>query len=187
MQLILRYAARKAYPFAKLIIPILRGDHHSGFRSRTLHALMSLGRGAAREISQIAPGWSSMRLVNGLFDAVSGKYDEAMPHFGAAVRGGAHVDVIYHYLGVIEMELGYYAIAERLFTEALKLQPHWANTLISLGQVRLALDCEQRALPALLKAIALDPKFGMAHQNLAARYDRRSYRPTKLDKSGSPE
>jgi putative glycosyltransferase (TIGR04372 family) len=187
MQLILRYAARKAYPFAKLIIPILRGDHHSGFRTRTLHTLMSLGRGAARGISRVAPGWSSIRLANGLFDAVSGNYDEAMPHFAAAVRGGAHVDIIYHYLGVIEMELGYYAIAERLFTEALKLQPYWANTLISLGQVRLALGAEQQALASLLKAIALDPKYGMAHQNLAARYDRQTYRPSKLDKSGRAE
>jgi len=128
-----------------------------------------------------------MRLANGLFDAISGNYNEAMPHFAAAVRGGAHVDVIYHYLGVVEMELGYYAIAERLFAEALKLRPYWANSLISLGQVRLALDAEQQALPSLLKAIALDPRFGMAHQNLAARYDRHTYRPTKLDKSGRAE
>src|SRR5258708_1077788 len=103
MQLILRYAARKAYPFAKLIIPILRGDHHSSFRKSALHMVMSLGRGAARGMARVAPGWTNMRLANGLFDAVSGNYNEAMPHFAAAVRGGAHVDVIYHYLGVVEM------------------------------------------------------------------------------------
>src|SRR2546423_5541259 len=134
MQLILRHAARKAYPFAKLIIPIVRGDHHSGFRRSVLHTLMSLGCGAVHGIARAIPTWTNMRLASGLFDAVIGNYDEAMPHFHAAVRGGAHVDVIYHYLGVIEMELGYYAMAERLFTEALKLQPYGENSLINLGQ-----------------------------------------------------
>jgi len=187
MRVILRYAARKAYPFAKLAIPILRGDHHSDFRAKALRALMSVGRSSARSLARVAPRSMNIQLANGLFDAVNGQYDDAISHFHAALHSGASLHTIYYYLGLIEMELGYYSIAERMFVETLKLTPYWPAALINLGQVRLALGAEQRAVPSLLKAIELDPKFGMAHQNLAARYDRQNYQPSKLDKSGRAE
>lgn len=187
MRFIKRHLKKKAYPFVLQAVPMIRNDHKAGLRGHVLRAAYALGRLTVRAATRLLPRWGNVLLLNGLIEAAGGRYQLAEPYFHAAMRARGSMDGVYFYLGMLEMSLGYYANAERMFVETLKLKPYWAQALVNLGQVRLALGDENAAVPCLTRAVQLDSKLGMAHQNLAARYDRANYQPSRLDRSAKRE
>jgi putative glycosyltransferase (TIGR04372 family) len=83
--------------------------------------------------------------------------------------------------------MGNYSEAEAFYEVCLKSNPLWPQALVNLAHAKLTLGFEREAVDLLQRAVAIDPKFAMAHQNLAARYDRARYKPVGIDLEARPE
>jgi putative glycosyltransferase (TIGR04372 family) len=110
-----------------------------------------------------------------------GGYRSALADLDEATREGFRTASAYFHLGMARMRLGDVRGAEAAYREALRYDDNWAQLYLNLACVLLIVEEREAALPLLKRAIEIDPKFAMAHQNLAAKYDREAYRLQPLD------
>ncbi len=101
-----------------------------------------------------------------------------------ATRVGYRAAGAYFHLGWVRTYLANLEGAEDAYRTALTLHDHWPQLEVNLASVLLMRGDAENALPLLRHAIELDPRFAMAHQNLAAKYDRDRYvlQPLDLEK-----
>jgi putative glycosyltransferase (TIGR04372 family) len=112
---------------------------------------------------------------------IGNDYRSALADLDEATRAGFRTAGTYFHLGMARMRLGDVKGAEAAYREALRYDDNWAQLYLNLACVLLIVEEREAALPLLKRAIEIDPKFAIAHQNLAAKYDRDSYRLQPLD------
>ncbi|MGH8646072.1 MAG: TIGR04372 family glycosyltransferase [Gammaproteobacteria bacterium] len=105
--------------------------------------------------------------ITDLRTAISRDYDSEDTHF---------------YLALALSNLGLVREAIEEYELTLKHEPNWAQAMVNLAHLKLWLNDEESAVPLLKRAVELEPAFCMAHQNIAALYDRSRYKPAALDR-----
>jgi putative glycosyltransferase (TIGR04372 family) len=86
-----------------------------------------------------------------------------------------------------DLYCGNYDRSHGLLEIAYDIKPDSADTCYHLTMLCLVHGDESRAKKLLIEAIAEDRRYAMAHQNLAARYERDTWVPTDLDLTSDPE
>lgn len=92
-----------------------------------------------------------------------GRFEEAAADANRALTLAPDLPEAYHALGLLEMEKGDFALAERIFTEALDFQPDNSELLAGRGLARLKLRKNEDALEDLDAAVAYDTRNGAAY------------------------
>lgn len=129
------------------------------------------------------------RAASGAFlKLASGDFDGALANFSLAANWGFYrLDVILVRLAKIQLHCGRYEFSRNLLDLAFDLKPSNPEAAYNLGLLSLVTGDENSARSHILHAIALDHRYAMAHQNMAARYERDSWIPTDFDLSGDPD
>lgn len=103
----------------------------------------------------------------------SGRYDEALAEFEAALRVNPGSAMAYNKIGVIYAEKRELARAEQAFRKAIDCDQKYAPAYSNLGNIFLERGELDRAIAAYEEAIALDPRHAPAYHNLAVAYRRK--------------
>jgi len=135
----------------------------------------------------VFPFWARLRYLNGLLFAVHGDLEEGLGELKVALKNNGRSPIIFFEIGQLEINQGRFDRAATAFQLAVICVPNWSNAIISLAQMKLLQGEENNASDLLLRGISIDSTFGMAHQNISARYDRYNYVRKPLDVSGSKE
>lgn len=106
-----------------------------------------------------------------LFD--SGKYDDALAEFEAALRIEPGSALVHNKMGVIYAERRDLARAEHEFRKAIECDDKHAPAYSNLGNIFLERGELDRAIAAYEEAIALDPHHAPAYHNLAIAHRRK--------------
>ena len=80
-----------------------------------------------------------------------------------------------------------YERSQALLTMAHEFIPYSADVSYNLAMLSLIHSDVTRAKKLLIEAIAADRRYAMAHQNIAARYERDTWIPTEFDLTSDPE
>lgn len=129
----------------------------------------------------------NMYYIYGCSLALQGNWLNAAKYFEYAINMGLHSANVYYYLGVSLDLQGKYGEAMSAYAAALGKSPKWTQAMVNLAYMKLYCGLEDEAVKLLQQAIRLDARYGMAHQNTAALYDRDNYYPTDLDKAAIKE
>lgn len=98
------------------------------------------------------------------------------------IKGKAAIEAQEHYsYGKVFFERGEPDRALDEFKESLELDPENVNSLIGLGQCRLALQQIEESVAALEKAVGLAPDFADAHYNLGRAYMEQNLREKAIN------
>lgn len=98
------------------------------------------------------------------------------------IKGKAAIEAQEHYsYGKVFFERGEPDRALDEFKESLELDPENVNSLIGLGQCRLALQQIEESVAALEKAVGLAPDFADAHYNLGRAYTEQNLREKAIN------
>lgn len=159
----------------------------AGFVRDRVRAMLSgsqggiLARAMNDEIERQRREFSELLFLRGMTLLNKGDYPHARRDLAEATSTGFRTAGSYFYLGMACMQLGDVAAAEHAYRKALNYHKEWPQLFLNLAHVLLTAGNRDEALPLLRQAIGLDPSFAMAHQNIAAKYDRASYRLQPLD------
>ncbi len=119
---------------------------------------------------------------------LKGDADGALANFRSAARFGFFsLDIVLAGVARSELYCRRYESSRALLELAYTLEPNNADVAYNLALLNLVFGDESAAKNLILHAIALDQRYAMAHQNLAARYDRNFWTPRSLDLLGDPE
>lgn len=128
-----------------------------------------------------APNYAEAYYLRGRISFILSENEDALANLKTAIRLG-HINGDAHFfLGMTYCNLGEVDEAISNYERALELIPNWAQAMINLAHLKLWVRAEDEAVILLREAIKLEPAFSMAHQNIAALYDRSSYKPSALD------
>jgi len=130
---------------------------------------------------QFSPDLADAYYLRGHVAVVMNNPVSAIEDLRKGIALGYDLADAHFYLAMSFANLGDRDEAIRQYEIALTTQPRWAQAMINLAHLKLASGQEAQAATLLQEAIAIDPAFSMAHQNLAALYDRSAYKPTALD------
>jgi len=123
--------------------------------------------------------------IEGVMFLTLANWEVAAKYFEQSIKLKNNKKLAYFYLGVCYEYLGDYLKALDAYKNAIQIIDNWAQAMLNLAHMSLYAGDEKEAVTLLQKAIHIDPRYGMAHQNMAAIYDRNSYKPTELDKSAN--
>lgn len=182
--LVVRKLARWLIP---RVLDILdpRQDLFYGHRLGRKLAGMSL---AGLSCLPIAPGryreflaGISMLLLNRDLESVLSRVQ------AAARMGFPALGLVLTHLARGYLNCGDYERSRALLTQAHDLDPANAYPTYNLALLCLVFGDEAKAKVLIMAAIAADKRYAMAHQNMAARYERDVWLPTELDSTGDAE
>lgn len=94
----------------------------------------------------------------------------ALSAYQKALERGCRDPRVFYRMGWCLNETGYYAQAAQQLSLAVEGSPEMAGGWLELGYARLRSDQPEAAVPALRKAISLDPKQRLAHLYLGRAY-----------------
>ena len=97
----------------------------------------------------------------------AGRFAEAKAGLVELERVGFRHAAVHHLRGIVEHRLGEYALADRHFQEAIRLQPNQPQIHNNHGNLLRDLGRGEDALSAYERALALDPNFADATLNRA--------------------
>ena len=103
----------------------------------------------------------------GLALANRGMPDQAVVHYGEAIRINPDYDRIYNNLGILFLKKGDMQAAATQFQKALQLNEKNAKAHNNIGAAMMALGKTEQAVFHFQKAIFLNPDYAHAQDNLA--------------------
>ncbi|MGH6804388.1 MAG: TIGR04372 family glycosyltransferase, partial [Methyloceanibacter sp.] len=134
-----------------------------------------------------APDVADFYYLRGHVAAVLNDPDPAIRDLTKAINSGYDYADAHFYLAMALSNVTRNTESIAHYEIALEKEPKWAQAMINLAHLKLWYGAEDAAVDLLRKAIQIEPAFSMPHQNLAARYERASYKPTALDLEGRRE
>lgn len=135
---------------------------------------------APRSYRRFAAGISAMLLNRDI--------DLTLANFQAAARMGfPSIGFFLNRLAKVDLYCGNFERSQGLLRLGHCIEPVNADVSYNLAMLHLISGDEDEAKSLILAAIASDRRHAMAHQNLAARYDRDAWVPTELDLIGDPD
>jgi len=125
------------------------------------------------------------QLILGVMHFASGDEHKSIESFKtSAALGFSGVDIILNQVSRVQFSRHNYQFTHKLLALAHALEPKNADVSYNLALTNLIFGEIEVAIKLIMNAINLNVKYAMAHQNLAARYDTESWKPTPLDLSG---
>ncbi len=102
--------------------------------------------------------------------ADSGKIDQALEKYQAAIKLIPQNPRPYYYIGFLRAGQGEYHEAELVFQQALKLWPAYPEANASLGAIYLQYGAYEKAYPLLRKALSENPRLADANNNMGGYF-----------------
>jgi len=139
-----------------------------------------------RSIGEV-PGIGDLHYLRGHIAVALNDPEAAVQDLTKSIECGYDSADVHFYLAIALSTLARHNEAIHHYEVALEKCPDWAQAMVNLAHLRLWNGEEEAAAKLLQRAIQIEPEFSMAHQNLAALYDRWRYKPSSLDLEGRRE